>query len=368
MSDAWGVTSPPMPMLIARIDDDACDRLVAVFEEPEGFAVPLDAERPINQQLFEADEIVLVRDDQTVLCRVAGHEPAGHELIRRLSVRVGCHISDATEVLHLVPEVERVDPFLVVAVDAGERAGAALGVASELGAWFGYDVRHAAVVDPHDAETREAVQHRLEADGVDDPEWVAADRIVDWATAVAATGGLIVGAAHGHWSEASLVHGLVPGLIAHDCASIVAVGPRVPPDWSPTASDPVLVAVDASEHAEKVVEELQPLLHPPRARLLVVHVAGTEDEAESHHDVAERIARDINERWGVPVRSRVVTDSGFDRARAIADVAADEHAQLIVTHSWHRSVAGRPQTASLSGELVAHAACPVIIFRGDADS
>jgi len=126
---------------------------------------------------------------------------------------------------------------------------------------------------------------------------------------------------------------------------------------SSAGSSPIVVCVDASEHAHHVVEKLDPFLCPSRGRVIVAHF---ETETPANTTIAQKVADGINQRFGIPTEARSIPEESA--AAGIAILAAREQSQLVITHSWHRPVKGEPSPSSTSLSSVAHVPCPVVIL------
>lgn len=359
VADEWLQDGEPVPVVITPLADGAVDRLVAAFPERDGFAVPLDADRPANRPLLEAAEFVIIEGDDATVYRSRGHEPAGAATVRELSHRVGRAISGDTEVLHVTPEDADGPPYLMAMTDGSCRARSGLVVAEALGAWLGLDVEVGATADADGSNVLEAILRQLDDFRLPPPEWISPERLGGWIDAVAHSGGVLVASAFGSWDAPSNLQRLTSTMIGAGLPAVVGVGPRVDENWRPRHVDPIIIAVDGEGRAEDVVDALGWVLMPARASVSVVH-AGPAPDVDGL--AARRVAQVINRRWGLPVRSETVTVAGGDPVEAIVHHAEAVHAQCIVTHSWHRPIEGRPTVASRSAEIVAGAPCPVVVL------
>jgi nucleotide-binding universal stress UspA family protein len=99
-------------------------------------------------------------------------------------------------------------------------------------------------------------------------------------------------------------------------------------------------------------------------RLVLVHVAAgavspaAGEAGQDERSTAERVVRGIASEIGDAVEARVVLGS---RADGLAQVAADEGADVIVLGSRPRGARGRQLRCALAGELEAATAVPVLV-------
>jgi nucleotide-binding universal stress UspA family protein len=99
-------------------------------------------------------------------------------------------------------------------------------------------------------------------------------------------------------------------------------------------------------------------------RLVLVHVTAgavspaSGEVAADEHAGAERVVRGIASEIGEDVEARVVRGS---RADGLAQVAADEGADVIVLGSRPRGARGRQLRCALASELEATTAVPVLV-------
>jgi len=345
------------------------ERIVVAFREGEDLYIPLDKGRAANQDLLNCEQLYIRETDS--LDEYAIYAVKDHRIIstadrQRFEACVRKPISVTTEVLHVTGThvsvgMQHKEPEGFVAViDGSERARRALGPAIAIAGWYGRRVQVCAVTaGEDDRDTTSAIQLQIEGTGLDerDVTFVSKSdlegRLFDWMR----QGHILVASAFGVWAADGRLHSMVNGLVRHNAPAIVGVGPKVPADWKPRNDQPVVIFVDASEHAHDIVDRLDPLLSPPRGPLMVVHVT-TEDPPDVK--VANDVATEINKRWGLPVEAKNV--QGRSAAEAIATIASTVDAQLAVVTSWHRPQAGAPRVASTSVASVAHAPCPVMIL------
>ena len=246
----------------------------------------------------------------------------------------------------------------VAVVDGSERALSVLGPALALADWYNRPISVCAVTaGPDDFETATAVGLQLEGTRLSDRDVTMIDkrdveaRLFD----LMRQGQILVASAFGVWAADGRLHGMLNGMVRHNAPAIIGVGPNVSDRWRPSGAHPIVVAVDASDHAHYVVDTMGPLIG--RNPVVVAHIT-TEDPPDTA--IARSIAAEIRDRHGVLATDEVL--SGDRASRALVDFVASVDAQLLVTHSWHRPAAGRPDAASVSVTSVAEASCPVVIL------
>jgi len=347
------------------------ERLVVAFRDGKDLFIPLDTDRPANAELLEAANVYvreMHRRHEYDVCSIVDHGVIGTSDRQRLEQHAQRPISVTTEVLHLVIEHESVadlddePPGFVAVIDGSERALAAVRVAVELAGWYGRPCRVVEVTaGVDDRDTPLAVELQLEGSPLDMRDVVAVSRadLEPTLFELMRQGQVLVASAFGVWAADGRLHSMLNGLVQHNAPAIIGVGPNVASDWEPDGTGPILVCVDSSEHAHRIVDELEPFVVPARARIVVAHI-----EAEDPPDtsIAQTIADEIHERYGLPVRAMSVADESA--AAGIAILASRLESRLVITHSWHRPRAGEPTVTSTSLTSVAHAPCPVVVLSG----
>jgi nucleotide-binding universal stress UspA family protein len=125
----------------------------------------------------------------------------------------------------------------------------------------------------------------------------------------------------------------------------------------------IVCAIDDSAEADEALRVAARLSGDARLRLVVVHVeesAGGPD----FRGAAERRGRQLLDRLLARQGLNGSTDKRVEvgeRASELARVAAEEAASLIVVGSRSRHWWQRRRTSRLTADLVATAACPVVI-------
>lgn len=345
------------------------ERVVVAFRDGDDLFIPLDNGRPANQDLLHATELYVRETDDADHCtayRVAEHHRITDVDRARLEGLTNAPLSDTTEVLHVAGErlslqdLESEPPGFVALVDGSERAVAALSPAIALGDWYG---RPCTIVEvtggPDDRDTDNAIICQLEDTPLanSDVITVAKADLDGLVFDLMRQGQIVVASAYGVWAGDGRLHGTLNGLVRHNAPAIIGVGPNVPSDWTPRPDDPIIVCVDDSEHAHHLTAKLDPFLQPARARVIVLHV---ETEQPPNVAIAQQVADEIHERYGMPTQARSFPDESA--AAGIAIFASREHAQLVITHSWHRPTPGEPVVSSTSLSSIAHVPCPVVVL------
>ena len=356
-------------LISATPDPTGHERLVIAFRDGDDLFIPLDSGRPANQELLDAPQLYVRESnnpDQYGIYAVESHRPISAEDRQRLERYARRPISVTTEVLHVIGshvalgKLHNEPPGFVAVIDGSERALRALAPTQKLADWYG---RPCTVIEvtagEDDQDTDAAIALQLEGTGLDARDVVSIAKrdldsaLFEWMR----QGQIVVASAFGVWSIDGRLHGMLNGLVRHNAPAIIGVGPNVPTDWTPEVSHPIIVCVDASEHAHHVAEKLDPFLIPSRGRVVVAHF---ETETPANTTIAQEVADEINQRFGIPAEARSVTEESA--AAGIAILAAREQSQLVITHSWHRPVEGEPSPSSTSLTSVAHAPCPVVIL------
>ncbi len=345
------------------------ERLVIAFRDGDDLFIPLDSERPANADLLDAEQLYVRevhRQDNYEICSVAGHQQISAADRGRLEAHAHRPISETTEVLHVVIDhislgaFDDEPPGFVAVIDGSERALGAVNPAIELSGWYGRPCGIVVVTggeDDHDTEL--AVTLQLEDTGLDQSDVVSVP-VADldaFLFELMRQGQILVASAFGVWARDGRLPSRFSGLVQHNAPAIIGIGPNVMPDWKPDRDCPILVCVDASDHAHHMVDKLEPFLVPARARVVVAHIE-TADAADT--TIAHEIADEIHHRFGMPVQAMSFKDESA--AAGIAILASRIESQLVITHSWHRPQAGKPAVASTSLSSVAHAPCPVVIL------
>ena len=345
------------------------ERLVMAFRDGNDLYIPLDSGRPANKDLIDAPQLYIRESnnqDQYGIYAVEDHGPISGTDRKRLEKFAHRPISETTEVLHVsgthvaLGKLHNEPPGFVAIIDGSERALRALAPAQALAGWYGRPftvIEVTAGEDDQDTDTAVALQ--LEGTGLDARDVVAIAKrdldvaLFEWMR----QGQIVVASAFGVWALDGRLHGMLNSLVRHNAPAIIGIGPNVPADWAPDAADPIIVCVDASEHAHHIAEKLNPFLFPSRGRVVVAHF---ETETPPNTTIASEVADEINQRFGIPAEARSVAEESA--AAGIAILAAREQSQLVITHSWHRPEKGQPSPSSTSLTSVAHAPCPVVIL------
>lgn len=345
------------------------ERLVMAFREGDDLYIPLDETRPGNSDLFQASQIYVResdRPDEYAIYEVAGHQPLASADRERLERNVHNPISVSTEVLHIrgvhvaFGALHREPPGFIALLDGSEGALRSLAPARALADWYGRVCTVIEVTaDGDDQDTDSAVSMQLE-DSDFGPHDIAvvAKRDLDAALFEwMRQGQIVVASATGVAEFDGRLHGTLNRLVQRNAPAIIGIGPNVAADWTPNQHGPIIVCVDATEHAHHVVDKLEPFLCPSRGSVVVAHF---ETESPADNMVASTVADAINRHFGIPTRALSAHDDSA--AAGIAILASREQAQLVITHSWHRPAPGVPTPSSTSLSAVAHAPCPVVIL------
>ena len=134
----------------------------------------------------------------------------------------------------------------------------------------------------------------------------------------------------------------------------------------------VLVAVDGSEHSERVIQVASELAKRFGSEVLVLNVrevvlatrsspVGKETPEQSHtlvQQVAERLVKD-----GVNARGESVKVVQSGAAKEILDEAKKFEANLIIMGTRGHSELSGLLLGSVAGKVVRHAECPVTVVR-----
>lgn len=345
------------------------ERIVVAFRDGDELFIPLDNGRPANQDLLDAATLYVRETDDPdhyTAYRVAEHHPITAPDRARLERLTARPISETTEVLHVAGEhlslhdLESEPPGFVALVDGSERAVAALAPAIALSEWYG---RPCTIVEVTAGSDDQDTDHAIVCQLEDTP--LASSDVIAVAKAdldglvfdLMRQGQIVVASAFGVWAGDGRLHGTLNGLIRHNAPAIVGIGPNVPSDWKPRTEDPIVVCVDDSEHAHHLAAKLDPFLRPARARVVVIHV---ETGQTANVAVAQQVADQIHDRYGLPAQARSFPDESA--AAGIAIFASRVHAQLVITHSWHRPTPGEPVVSSTSLSSIAHVPCPVVVL------
>lgn len=359
------------PVLISTVPQaTGHERMVAAFRDGDDLFIPLDSERAANHELLDADRLyvrTIPGDDIYVIYEVADHRQATPLDRARLESLVDSPISETTEILHVTGtnttarRIPASPPGFIALIDGSERALRALAPARALASWYGRPLTVQAVTaGPDDLDTINGVTLQLEDQlRDDDVHYVQKSELDRQLFELMDQGHVLVASAFGVWARDGRLHGALRGLVAHDAPAVIGVGPNVPADWEPTITRPIVVCVDNSDHAHELVERLDPFVTPPRARLIVVHVADSAT-GPGASTTAGQVAAALNQRCGVPVIATVV--DGTTPASALVEFATSVDAQLLVMNSWHHPEPGEPVEARTSTTSVASAPCPVVIL------
>lgn len=347
------------------------ERIVLAFRDGDDLFIPLDSGRAANQELIDADQIY-VREvdnqDQYAIYVVADHRAVTTRDRQRLESFAHRPISVTTEVLHVtgshvsMGKLRDDPPGFVAVIDGSERALRALDPAIALADWYG---RPCTVIEvtggPDDRDTDSAVALQLEGTSLDMQDVVSIPKadLEAYLFELMRQGQVLVASAFGVWAIDGRLHGMLNGLVRHNAPAIIGIGPNVISGWNPSDADtgPIVVCVDSSEHAHDLVDKLEPFLVPARTKVVVMHVE-TEDPPDTA--IAEEVADEIHQRFGIPVEPVSIQDESA--AAGIAIYASRVNSPLVITHSWHRNRPGAPRVTSTSLTSVAHTPCPVVIL------
>ncbi|AGY57566.1 universal stress protein [Gloeobacter kilaueensis] len=145
-------------------------------------------------------------------------------------------------------------------------------------------------------------------------------------------------------------------------------------EQKPTMLKTVLVAVDSSDFAWRVIEALQTLQLAPNCLVVLTHIvpppAGEDfveaDVPQEQEGVPEPIAAEnwleaLSARVDFPIAREVVTG---DAAEEIVRLAGIHRCELIVIGSRGLKGLDRVIRGSVSSEVVADAPCSVLVVRG----
>lgn len=345
------------------------ERIVLAFRTSEDMYIPLDGGRKANQELLNASQLFVRQTDDHDQCeiyQVRGHWPISRADREHLDAHVYLPIGETTDVLHLTgpqgadAELRSAPDGFVVVIDGSERAASAISAALTLADWYGRPCTVVAVTaGSDDLDTRHGVACQLDGTGLspDDVIFVSKQDLDAVLFDMMSQRHIVVAPAFGVWALDGRLHGMVNGLVRHNAPAIVGIGPNVAHDWKPSVDQPLLVCVDDSEHAHHIVAKLEAFLRPPRGRVLVAHIAASDDLVPH---IAQQVADEIHDRYGVPAEARTIVDAST--SAAIAILAARTKSQLVITHSWHRPQSGSPARCSTSLTAVAHAPCPVAVL------
>jgi nucleotide-binding universal stress UspA family protein len=126
----------------------------------------------------------------------------------------------------------------------------------------------------------------------------------------------------------------------------------------------IVCAVDDSPEAEEALRVAVRLSGDAGLRLVVVHVEERAGPGSTRRGAAEQRGRQLLERLlasqGLNGRADRRIEVG-ERANELARVAAEEAASVIVVGSRSRRWWRRRRTGRLTADLVATAACPVVV-------
>lgn len=345
------------------------ERLVMAFRDGDDLFIPLDSGRAANQELLDAAQLYVRESDNQShygIYAVDNHQVIEDADRQRLEALTKRPLSVTTEVLHVtgshvaLGQLHTEPPGFVAVIDGSERALRALAPAQLLADWYG---RPCTVIEvtagEDDRDTDAAVMLQLQDTGLRNEDVVRIAKrdldvaLFEWMR----QGQIVVASAFGVWTIDGRLHGMLNNLVRHNAPAIIGIGPNVASDWAPDDAGPIIVCVDASEHAHHVAAKLDPFLCPSRGRVIVAHF---ETEAPANTTIAQEVADEINQRFGIPTEARSVHEESA--AAGIAIMAAREKSQLVITHSWHRPQEGEPSPSSTSLSSVAHVPCPVVIL------
>ena len=142
----------------------------------------------------------------------------------------------------------------------------------------------------------------------------------------------------------------------------------------------ILIALDASPHAERAVDFVTRMRWPAGSRVIVLSalqppvnaVAGPYESAtvdaamlEQQRQQLETLVSNAERRLresGFSTQGRVVVG---DPREALIDVARSERADLMVTGSHGRSGLSKLMLGSVSSHVVTHAPCSVLVVKTD---
>jgi nucleotide-binding universal stress UspA family protein len=141
-------------------------------------------------------------------------------------------------------------------------------------------------------------------------------------------------------------------------------------------ADTIVVGTDGSESAERAVREASWLARSTGSRLLIVtafsdlHPYREHIESSAREDLVnlgevadQLLMRAAAEAEGDHIEIDTASREG-DPAKVLSDIAAEEHARLIIVGDRGLSGVGRFLLGSVSQKLSHHAPCSVLIVRG----
>lgn len=248
----------------------------------------------------------------------------------------------------------------VALLDGSDRAMRALTPAREIARWYRRPLTICAVTGgDDDRDTRSAVTLQLlgaEAD-IADVAFVAKVDLRRRLFESMRRGHILVASAFGTWAADGRLQGAVTRLVSHNAPAVIGVGPNVRPNWKPASDQPLVVFVDASDHALDVVDRIDPLLTAHRCPLVVVHITA---ESRSDSDISAQVAEQLSRRSGLPVEAKSIV--GRAVADAISTISSTLDAQMAIVTSWHRPRSNQRTVASTSVRSIAQATCPVMVL------
>lgn len=139
--------------------------------------------------------------------------------------------------------------------------------------------------------------------------------------------------------------------------------------------DKIIWATDGSPAADAALEEVRRLVGENGTRVVAVHVEETFvgprtyglDVHVDEPDLQAKIEAQVEGLHddGTQAEERVIRDRSGGAAHAIADVAGEEHADLIVVGSNGHTALGGLLVGSVTQRLLHISPCPVLVVPGD---
>lgn len=266
----------------------------------------------------------------------------------------------------------------------------AAGLARALGARVVLLYARWPVIPDEDGPDLEAVVGRLRADGVVADHHVrhlpslgeSGQTILEAAADVGAS--LIVMATHGRGGLSRLLHGSVADhILRHAMLPVMIVSPFCERLWPSDRPLRVLVTLDGSDLAERVLEPLRDLIGPLRSELVLLRITESIDFVKPHGDECDvcRAARARGEEPDIePVRVRRYVEDVASRLRetgmnveaemhighptsTIVKVAAERDVDLIAMATHGRGGLERVVMGSVATETLRRATVPLLLVR-----
>jgi nucleotide-binding universal stress UspA family protein len=160
--------------------------------------------------------------------------------------------------------------------------------------------------------------------------------------------------AHGRTGLRLVLSSVSEPLVRKSREPVVLVGPNV---VAPPPLDRMIVCLDGSQLAERVLAPALRLAGRSDCHVELLHVAGGHATGEMHaylHGIAARIG-------GIHAHVTVELASHTDPARVIAEHAAHSHAGLVAMTTHGRTGVARALFGSVAQSVVHRALCPVLV-------